>query len=352
MKGEITLAMMVKNEEKNLPRLLSSVEGVYDEFIAVDTGSKDATRRILESAGAKIIDSPWRRDFSYHRNEGLAAATKDWILMLDADEAVDSHSKHLIRKCVAEAKDTYHALWFVVRSFTANKNYSQATSIRMIRNGKGYRFENRVHNQLIMSSDVPTMLTPIVLWHWGYAISPEERIKKFQERLAILEQDLIEKPEDAAVWHHAAVNYRTSGMLEEAVAAARRAIKLSEENSRWRKEQFGWTRFIEAICLFLLERVSEAEKACLDGLEHHPNNIDFFFLLTRINYMRGDYDQAIKYGNAYLERQERFSKKATKEDNHFDSMGLAPQVQIFVQDSYMRLGGFAGEISRILNGTR
>jgi glycosyltransferase involved in cell wall biosynthesis len=53
----------------------------------VDSGSTDRTAEIAEKLGAKMLDSPWP---GYARQKNLAAehASNDWILSVDADEAL------------------------------------------------------------------------------------------------------------------------------------------------------------------------------------------------------------------------------------------------------------------------
>lgn len=349
MNREISLVMMVKDEERNLPRLLDSVAGTYDEFIAVDTGSKDSTPRILESYGARIIHSPWRKDFSYHRNEGIRAATKEWLMLLDADEAVDVNSRPLIRSYVAQAKDIYHAIWFQVRSFTKENIYSQASSIRMIRNGKGYHFQNRIHNQL-QYDDAPTVMTPIVLWHWGYMLSKEERLKKHEYRLEILKQDLEDHPDDAGVHHHAAVSYRAAMRYDLAIEVAKRAISLAKESpEKWPIEKFTWTYFIGASCAYLLDRKEEALELCYDGLEHIPTSLDLHYMIARISYGCGDYEKTLKHGRLYLRLREETINSPNKHHHQSDTLTLNRDVFSQVQDAYMRLGGFNGVLERINN---
>lgn len=82
----LTLCMIVRNEEALLPGCLESVRGIVDRIVVVDTGSTDRTRRIAESAGARVIDFPWCDDFSAARNAGLAAVESGFVLVLDADE--------------------------------------------------------------------------------------------------------------------------------------------------------------------------------------------------------------------------------------------------------------------------
>ena len=64
----LALAMIVKDEEKDLPALLESVKGVFDEIVIVDTGSTDGTKEIAKKYGAKVHDFPWIDDFAAARN--------------------------------------------------------------------------------------------------------------------------------------------------------------------------------------------------------------------------------------------------------------------------------------------
>src|SRR5579875_2667547 len=67
----ISLCMIVKNEEKFLPRCLQSVAGVVDEINIVDTGSTDGTIEIARSFGARVERREWRDDFAWARDEAL-----------------------------------------------------------------------------------------------------------------------------------------------------------------------------------------------------------------------------------------------------------------------------------------
>ena len=81
----MTLCMIVKNEEANLPACLESVRGLFGEIIIVDTGSTDRTKEIALQHGAKVFDFPWVDSFSAARNECLRHATRQWIFWMDAD---------------------------------------------------------------------------------------------------------------------------------------------------------------------------------------------------------------------------------------------------------------------------
>ncbi len=90
---EISLCMIVKNEEKVLARCLDSIAGLMDEIIIVDTGSTDNTKKIAEKYTKNIYDFEWVDDFSAARNFSFSKATKDYIYVADADEVIDEENR-------------------------------------------------------------------------------------------------------------------------------------------------------------------------------------------------------------------------------------------------------------------
>ena len=61
-----------KNEEWILPTYLSNVLPVVDEVIAIDDGSTDNSRQIMEDAGVKLVD--------YDKQEDLKAGWYEWSI--------------------------------------------------------------------------------------------------------------------------------------------------------------------------------------------------------------------------------------------------------------------------------
>lgn len=90
---EISLCMIVKNEEKILARCLDSVADLVDEIVIVDTGSTDATKKIAANYTDKIYDFTWVDDFSAARNFAFSKAEKDYIYTADADEVMDEENR-------------------------------------------------------------------------------------------------------------------------------------------------------------------------------------------------------------------------------------------------------------------
>lgn len=83
---KISATIITFNEERNIARALESLR-CCDEVIVVDSGSIDRTAEIASKLGATVIESPWG---GYARQKNFAAekAGYDWILSIDADEAL------------------------------------------------------------------------------------------------------------------------------------------------------------------------------------------------------------------------------------------------------------------------
>lgn len=95
---EISLCMIVKNEEKVLDRCLMSIADLMDEIIIVDTGSSDRTKEIARKYTEHIYDFEWVDDFSAARNFSFSKATKDYIYSADADEVLDGENREKFRQ--------------------------------------------------------------------------------------------------------------------------------------------------------------------------------------------------------------------------------------------------------------
>jgi glycosyltransferase involved in cell wall biosynthesis len=85
----VSLTMIVRDEESNLPHCLQSVRGLFDEIVVVDTGSRDRTIEIARSYGARVSQFAWVDDFAAARNASLARASGDFAFWLDADDVVE-----------------------------------------------------------------------------------------------------------------------------------------------------------------------------------------------------------------------------------------------------------------------
>jgi glycosyltransferase involved in cell wall biosynthesis len=83
---KISATVITYNEERNIPRVIESLR-CADEVVVVDSGSNDRTVELAEKLGARVVESDWR-GFAGQKNFASENASHDWILSLDADEAL------------------------------------------------------------------------------------------------------------------------------------------------------------------------------------------------------------------------------------------------------------------------
>src|SRR5215467_5060629 len=83
---KITATIITLNEERNIARSIESLR-CCDEIVVVDSGSIDRTMELAAKLGARVVESPWH-GYAPQKNYAADQATHDWILALDADEAL------------------------------------------------------------------------------------------------------------------------------------------------------------------------------------------------------------------------------------------------------------------------
>ena len=83
---KISATIITCNEERNLPRAIESLR-CCDEIVVIDSGSTDRTVEVAERFGARVLEANWR-GYAGQKNYASDMACNDWILSIDADEAL------------------------------------------------------------------------------------------------------------------------------------------------------------------------------------------------------------------------------------------------------------------------
>jgi glycosyltransferase involved in cell wall biosynthesis len=83
---KITATIITQDEERNIVRAIESLR-CCDEILILDSGSTDRTVELATNLGARVIEAGWR-GYSGQKNWAAEQAANEWILSLDADEAL------------------------------------------------------------------------------------------------------------------------------------------------------------------------------------------------------------------------------------------------------------------------
>ena len=197
----LSLCMIVKDEADMLPAFLAKAQGLWDELVVVDTGSRDSTVAILEAAGAKVLHRPWENDFALARNYSLEAAAGDWVLVLDPDEHV---SVQFVAQARALLSNTGAGAATVNMQNLREDGHVQSEHIvRMFRRHETIRFRHAIHEDLadtllphLRASSLEMLHLDAPIEHHGYHRAHAHARGKKARDTAIIEATLARNPQD------------------------------------------------------------------------------------------------------------------------------------------------------------
>ncbi len=100
---KLSVFIITKNEEQNLPRCLEVCADLADEIVVLDSGSTDNTQAIAEQFGATFSTQKFE-GFGLQKYSAEQLCSHDWVLNLDADEFLTQKLKTEIRSFLASDK--------------------------------------------------------------------------------------------------------------------------------------------------------------------------------------------------------------------------------------------------------
>jgi glycosyltransferase involved in cell wall biosynthesis len=107
---KISVVINTLNEEKNLPRALSSVKDFADEVVVVDMRSEDRTIEIATRFGAKIFGHERMGYVEPARNFAIQKTRGEWVFILDADEKLPSTLAKWLKNEIKAPRSDYYRI--------------------------------------------------------------------------------------------------------------------------------------------------------------------------------------------------------------------------------------------------
>lgn len=248
----LALSMIVKNAERDLPGCLASVQGVVNEIVVADTGSTDSSAEIAHCAGAKVFSIPWDNNFAKARNLSLAQVSADWVLMLDADEQLDTAAAAVLPSLLSNIdvaayqvpiRNYLSSLAKKVWDRPARPNdstyppakpypaYVEHENVRLFRRDPAIYFTGHVHETVgyrIQETKKKLATAPFCIHHFGMLVDEDAMARKLLFYRDLGRQKLIEFPNDAqAHLEIGIVELENLGNVAEALRHFERACTLN-----------------------------------------------------------------------------------------------------------------------------
>ena len=162
--SNVALVVITFNEELNIERCLGSADGV-GEIVVVDSFSTDDTPGLAGQAGAVVYQRPFI-SAADQKNWAIQQATREWVLVLDADESLSGELKREIGEAVAgNDRDGY---WLRRRNIFLGKRvrfcgWQRDRVLRLFRRSKGHYPPMAVHERLVLDGRAGSLRSPLDL---------------------------------------------------------------------------------------------------------------------------------------------------------------------------------------------
>jgi glycosyltransferase involved in cell wall biosynthesis len=199
---KLSVVIITFNEEKNIGRCIDSVKNVADEILILDSSSTDQTVAIAESRGA-IVKQEVFKGFIQKKNKAAELASYNYVLSLDADEALDP----ILSDSILRAKEN-----FTHRAYRMNRcsNYCG----QFIRHGSWYPdkkirlFDRRIaawggtnpHDRIILHDNTTAKHLKGDILHYSYH-SIAEHVAQNNKLSSLAAQSLFDKGENTNLFN-------------------------------------------------------------------------------------------------------------------------------------------------------
>jgi len=183
---KLSVCIITLNEEQNLARCLASCVDLADEIIVLDSGSTDGTERIARQFGARWEVQPWQ-GYVAQKNWLLTLAQYDWVLSIDADEALSLPLRDEIKRIKPHELDEQISGYSMPRcvfyegDWIRHGNWYPDRLTRLFRRRRAQFAGGKVHERLEINGKIVRLRGEI--YHYSFKDSQDhwERCEKYAQ---------------------------------------------------------------------------------------------------------------------------------------------------------------------------
>lgn len=290
---DLTVCIIAKDEEDQLPRCISSVKSVAGQIVVVDTGSSDRTAAVAAEHGAQVRHFQWNDDFSAARNFALGYVGTKWVLQLDADEELRRGDLAGLPGLLEHPQ--YNAYSFKIMNLANSENLEGAQGSRAIRlfRTSQFRYQGIIHERPEPRSkriQQVSAYTGMQIIHWGY-IGENDQAKSLRN-CRLLEKALESKEDDHMLHYYIGIEYMKLGRYQDAIDALRRAVKLCPTEEHGHRALYA-LRIGESLAQ--LGRRAQALRHTEKVLESFSDYPDLLYLAGDLNYQDKNWKRALTW---------------------------------------------------------
>lgn len=311
---QLTIAMIVKNEEKTLDKCLNSLKPLLDavpsELIITDTGSTDNTVEIAKKYTDKILHFDWCGDFSAARNTGINAARGQWFMFIDGDEWFEN-TDEIINFFNSGECDKYGSATYIQRNYTNydGKKYSDFDALRIFRFYNGMCFRHKIHESIPWVS--PIKFLSDYVHHYGYVYgSEEERLAKHKRNFEPLKEEIEQDPYDLRAYDRIAVQCFVVKDYKKGLYYCQKGLDAEKSEGHHDKD------FKTALSQQLVKAyaglndsknvLASVEKYLAENPDENIIHLDFYRFGQIAAMDLKQYEKSVEFGKAYLKLYHKY----------------------------------------------
>lgn len=167
---KLSAAIITFNEEHNIERCIKSIIDIVDEIVVVDSFSTDKTKEICQSYNVNFFEQKFLGHIE-QKNLALEKTTHDFVLSLDADEALDDKLKESIiaikNNCQHDGYK-FHRLTNYVDKWVYHCGWYPDTKLRLFNKNKAKWAGVNPHDIIEMAEGSSINLIKGNLLHYSY----------------------------------------------------------------------------------------------------------------------------------------------------------------------------------------
>lgn len=312
----LSACIMCKDEAHVLDRCLSSLVGVVDEILFLDTGSTDRSVEIAAKYGATISHYVWADNFSEARNETMRRASGRWALIIDCDERLTGTLTEpgALKAVLADLEKNETEAWPIIfvkmsvidTTLEEDTRHGLSRQLRIFpRDPAAIYYESIVHNRLTVRPDLHEHVgrtlelttEELNIMHVGYDRRIQAMKKKPERARRLIEKALEDKP-DGLNHMYLGREQVHAGEWDAAVKTLRKARDLLNDDVMA-------GHHLSAVYFYLVWALheggyplEETRAELLDGLRLYPFHADLWQRAGRVFASHGEHESA---RDAYLQ---------------------------------------------------